>query len=102
MIDKSLVEMTRNEPRGAIVRSIWIEEDQGGNGPAAHAVAVERLMAAALQRLTTLDLGEKEGTCQHLRARRQQRGQSAGPLHDRIEIDQRVAPAKAAGHRPLV
>ncbi|MBK3666812.1 hypothetical protein JJE66_37095 [Bradyrhizobium diazoefficiens] len=59
-------------------------------------------MAAVLERLAALDLGEKERTGQHVRCRRQKRRQATSPLHDWVQIDQRMAQASTAGRRPLV
>ena len=96
------IEMARHDAGGAVIRPVGVEEDQGGDGVGAHAIAVQGLMAAVPQRLAPLDLGEKERTGQHPGRCRQQRRQTAGPLHRRIQIDQRMAPPDTAGRRPLI
>ncbi|GGI33189.1 hypothetical protein GCM10010987_73140 [Bradyrhizobium guangdongense] len=94
--------MAWNEARGAVVRPVGIEEDQGSDGFGACTVAVQRLMAAARERLASLDLSQKDRTGQDVRSRRKQERQAAGSLDRWIEIDQRMPPAASAGRRPLV
>ncbi|WP_246584050.1 hypothetical protein, partial [Bradyrhizobium iriomotense] len=94
--------MTRDNTGFAIVRPVGVEENQRRHGLHAGAVAMQLLMATVLQRLAAPDLGEEERTAQHARARRQQQRQATGSLHRRIEIDESMAPAGAAGRGPLI
>ena len=95
----------RRDAGGAVGRSEGVEERQRGNRPDEAEigfVAMDRLRAAAGARLTPFDLRQEERLLQDMIGGGQHPRLAANTLHRRIQIDQGVAPAMAAGHRPCV
>ena len=93
----------RHQAGGAVVPAVVVEEGQRIDGIAAalgRQVAMQALVAGALQRLAAFHLRQEEALADQRTGRGQHRGQPAHRLYRGVQVHQRMPPPGPARHRP--